>query len=135
MKIFTKEWIEALAEKLKHDDQYQNVAEGFDSLFQFIVEPEPKKGVTERRAVGLKLPQCDEVWEGVRNDVDYTMSGRYGIFCDVLQGRLGAVKAITMRKVRLKGNLVGLMKFKKAIDRYMEVLGELDNEFDGDYGQ
>ncbi len=135
MKIFTKEWIDALAEKLKKDKAYQEAAVDFDSFFQFIVEPEPDKGVTEKLTVGIQLPQCEETWEGVRDDVDYTLAGRYGIFCDVLQGRLGATKAITMRKLRFKGNMVSLLKFKKAIDRYVEVLGELDNEYEGEYAQ
>ena len=133
MKPFTKEWIDALAERLKTDEKYQQAAEGFDSLFQFIVEPEPDKGVTERRAVGIKLPQCDETWEGIREGVDYTMNGRYGIYYEVFQGRLGPTKAITLRKIRFKGNLAKLLTYKKAIDRYMEVLGELEVEYDGDY--
>ncbi len=135
MKVFTKEWIDALAEMLRNDETYQDAAEGFDSLFQFIVEPDPGRGVTERRALGIKLPQCDETWEGVRQGVDYTMSGPYGIYYEVLQGRMGTTKAITMRKLRVKGNLARLLKYKRAIDRYVELLGEVDAEFDGDYGR
>jgi len=61
------------------------------------------------------------------------MSGKYGVYVDVLTGKIGATKAITMRKLKVKGNLANLLKHKRAIDRYVEVLGEVTAEFEGDY--
>jgi putative sterol carrier protein len=133
MLTFSKEWIDALAEKLKNDQAYQEAAVGFNAIFQFIVEPEPDKGIPERKEVGVKLPECDETWEGIRDDANYIMSGKYGVYVDVLTGKIGATKAITMRKLKVKGNLANLLKFKRAIDRYVEVLGEVPSDFEGDY--
>lgn len=133
MKAFSKEWIEALAEKLKNDKVYQESAEGFDAVFQFIVEPEPDKGITETKEVGIELPDCDKTWVGVRDDANYTMSGRYGVYYEVMHGKMGATRAITMRKLKVKGNLANLLKYKKAIDRYVEVLGEVEAQYEGDY--
>lgn len=133
MLAFSREWIETLAEKLKDDEEYQKAAVGFDAIFQFIVEPEPDKGIPDRREVGIKLPGCDETWEGIRDDANYIMSGKYGVYVDVLKGEIGATKAITLRKLKVKGNLANLLKYKRAIDRYVEVLGEVESEFEGDY--
>jgi putative sterol carrier protein len=133
MLAFSKEWIEALAEKLKNDQEYQKAAEGFDSRFQLIIESEPAKGVEERHAVGLFAPKCDEVWEGVKKDVDYTLSGPYGIFIDILNGKIGATKAMVTRKLRLKGNMTNLLKYKRAIDLFVSALGDVETDFEGDY--
>lgn len=133
MKAFSKEWIDALAARLKNDQAYQSAAVGFDAIFQFIVEPEPDRGIPDRKEVGIVLPACDETWEGVRDDANYVMSGKYGVYVDVLTGKIGATKAITLRKLKVKGNLANLLKFKRAIDRYVEVLGEVESEFEGDY--
>jgi putative sterol carrier protein len=133
MLAFTREWIEALAEKLRNNTEYQKAAEGFDSLFQFVVAPTPDKEVTEHHAVGLKAPQCDEVWEGVRDDADYTLSGPYNVFYDVIHGKIGATRAIAMRKLRVKGNLANLLKYKRAIDLFVEALGAVETEFEGRY--
>ena len=133
MYAFSKEWIDALAEKLRNDDEYQKAAEGFNSIFQFVVEPVPSKGVNERRAVGVRTPQCDETWEGIRKDANFTLSGPYNVFYDVLKGNIGATTAITLRKLRVKGNLVNLLKYKKAIDRFVEVLGEVDTDYEGEF--
>ncbi len=133
MKAFSREWIDTLAEMLAVDEEYQQAARGFNAMFQFIVEPEPEKGITERYEVGIRLPECDLTWEGVRDDANYVMSGKYGAYVEVLTGRMGATKAITMRRLKVKGNLANLLKFKRAIDRYVEVLGQVDSEFEGPY--
>jgi len=133
MLAFSREWVEALAEVLKNDAEYQKAAEGFDSRFQFVVEPVPAKGVTERYAVGLRAPKCDEVWDGINKDADYTLSGPYNIFVDILHGDIGATKAMVTRKLRLKGNMTNLLKYKKAIDLFVAALGQVDTEFEGDF--
>jgi len=135
MLIFSEEWIEALAEKLKNDQDYQEAAKGFDAIFQFIVEPEPDKGIPDRKEVGIVLPGCEQTWTGIRDDANYVMSGKYGVYVDVLKGDLGATKAITLRKPKVKGNLANLLKYKRAIDRYVDAMGDVPYDFEGDYAQ
>lgn len=131
MLVFTQEWIDALAAALKADEMYQQKAKGFDSSFQFIVEPSAKLGITESRACGLNLPQCDETWEGVREEVDYTMSAPYDVFFDIITGKASAVRVIATRKARIRGNLAKLLKYTGAINRFVEVMQSLPGEFEG----
>ncbi len=131
MLVFTQEWIDALAAALKEDEVYQQKAKGFDSYYQFIVEPSAKLGVTESRACGLNLPQCDETWEGVRDDADYTMSAPYDVFIDVITGKASAVRVIATRKARVRGNLAKLLKYTGAINRFVAVMQSLPGEFEG----
>jgi putative sterol carrier protein len=135
MHPFTKEWVDALAEALKRDQVYQEKAKGFDSSYQFVVEPVPERGVTERRACGLNLPQCDETWEGERPDSDYVMTASYDVFHKIMTGQIGATWAMTTRKAKLKGNMAKLLRYTGAINRYVEILGQMDTEFEGDYGK
>ena len=135
MLVFTKEWIDELAEALKNDEIYQKKAEGFDSSYQFVVEPVPEKGVTEQRACGLNLPQCDETWEGIRPNTDYVMTASYEVFYNIMTGKMGATRAITTRKAKVKGNLAKLLKYTGAINRYVEVLGQVEADFEGDFAK
>ena len=134
MYVFSKEWIDKLAEALKNDEIHQKKAKGFDSSYQFVVEPVPEKGVTGQRACGLNLPQCDETWEGVRPNTDYTMTASYETYYDIMTGKIGATWAITTRKAKVKGNLAKLLKYTAAINRYVEVLGQVGGKFEGDFG-
>ena len=135
MYVFSEEWIDKLAEALKNDEIYQKKAKGFDSSYQFVVEPVPAKGVTEQRACGLNLPQCDETWEGMRPNTDYVMTASYETYYDIMAGKIGATWAITTRKAKVKGNLAKLLKYTAAINRYVEVLGQVGGEFEGDFGK
>ncbi len=135
MLVFTKEWIDALAKALKNDEVYQQKAKGFDSTYQFIIEPVPEKGVTAQRACGLNLPQCDETWEGIRPDTDFVMTASYEVFHQIMTGKMGATWAITTRKAKVKGNLAKLLKYTGAINRYVEVLGQVKGEFEGEFGK
>ncbi|UCF83572.1 MAG: SCP2 sterol-binding domain-containing protein [Desulfobacteraceae bacterium] len=135
MYAFTKEWISALAEALKRDEEYQHKAKGFDSSFQFVAEPVPEKGVPDQRACGLNLPQCDDNWEGIRSGTDYMMSGPYEIFHKIIKKKMSAVMAITTGKVKVKGNLGKLLKYIGATNRFVQVLGQIETEFEGDFGK
>jgi len=42
VKLFTKEWVESMAETLKNDSDFQKKAEGFDSKFQFVALSDPE---------------------------------------------------------------------------------------------
>lgn len=133
MLAFSKEWLERVADKLKHDEVYQQKAKGFDSSFQFVIKADPARGVPAEHNVGLTLPDCDEVWEGLRADADYVMTGSYKVLHGIVTGKQGAVMAITTRKVKVKGNLAKLLKFTGATNRFVELLGEIDCEFEGDF--
>ena len=135
MHVFTKQWIDNLAEALRNDEIYQTKAKGFDSSYQFVIEPVPEKGVIELRACGLNLPQCDETWEGIRPNTDYVMTASYEVFYNIITGKIGATWAITTRKARVKGNLAKLLKYTGAINRYVEVLGQVEGDFEGDFAK
>lgn len=129
LKLGTKEWIDAMAEQLRNDATYQQKARGFNSYYQFIFEP--GNGINERRACGLYLPVANETWVGER-EAGYVMSGTYGVYYQVLQGKLGATMVITTRKLSVRGNLANLLRYNGAINRFVELMRGLDVEFEGE---
>jgi len=48
-----------------------------------------------------------------------------------LIGKTSAVRVIATRKARVKGNLAKLFKYTGAINRFVEVMQGLPNEFEG----
>jgi len=79
--------------------------------------------------LGIQLKQWGRTPENIPKPRKFNQQSAV----DVLTGKIGATKAITMRKLKVKGNLANLLKHKRAIDRYVEVLGEVTAEFEGDY--
>lgn len=133
MKAFTGEWLDTLAKALRDDAMYQERTRGFDRAFQFVVQPQPQKGITEQHAFGLNLPQCDKTWMGLQPDSPYIMSGSYQAFFDVMTKRVGAVPSMLMLKLRVKGNIVRLLAYTSGINRFVEVLTTLPTEFEGKF--
>lgn len=124
MKMFSKEWVEAFNEKLKNDDDFQEKADGFDSKFQFVVEPDPKAGVSENLSFGLNLPPCDEFWCGVRpeSDLDIILQGKFGNMQSVMSGKTGLIVALATGKVKLKkGSQTKLVGYMGAVNRFIEI--------------
>lgn len=133
MLVFTKEWIAALAAGLRDNEKYQKNAKGFDSTFQFVAEAVPQKGVPETKACGLKTPECEETWEGIKTGADFTMTASYETFFKICTGKLNALAAITTRKAKVKGNMVKLLKYTAATNSFVEAIQQLPNEFEGDF--
>jgi len=124
MKMFSREWVEVFNEKLKNDDDFQEKASGFDSKFQFVVEPDPKAGVSENLSFCLNLPPCDEFWCGVRpvSDVDIILQGKYGSLQNIIMGKTGLIVALATGKVKLKkGSQTKLVGYMGAINRFLEI--------------
>ena len=84
-----------------------------------------------RCACDLYLPNANETWVGER-EADYVMSGMYGVYYDVLKGKLGQMVAITMHKLSVRGNLANLLRYNGAINRFVELIRGLDIEFEGE---
>ena len=135
MKFLSKEWVESLAEQLRRDEKYQKKAKGFDSYYQLIAEPSPEKGVAERKAAGLLLPQATETWEGVRDKVDYTMTASYEVFHKIFSGELGAILAITSGKAKVTGNYAKMMRYTAGANMFVQNMKKLPTEFEGDFSK
>jgi putative sterol carrier protein len=75
-----------------------------------------------------------DIWLGER-ETDFSIEGKYGIWVDVLLGKLGATKALMMRKLKVKGNLLKLMKYTKPTMRWLEILRAIPTEFHGEYSK
>ncbi|MFZ5632958.1 MAG: hypothetical protein ACOY40_08935 [Bacillota bacterium] len=124
MNIFSKEWIEVFNEKLKKDDDFQEKAQGFDSKFQFVIEPDLSAGVSENLSFGINLPQCDEVWYGIKpeKEVDIILQGKYGNLQSVIFGKTMLLVALASGKLKLKkGGQAKLVAYMGAINRFLEV--------------
>jgi len=131
VKLFTKEWVESMAETLKNDSDFQKKAEGFDSKFQFVALSDPGAKVKEERACGINLPQCNEVWTVKRPDgeVDVILEGKYGNMAKVMLGQTNLLAAIAVRSVRLKkGSAARLTTYLGAVNIFIDDSKKIGSE-------
>jgi hypothetical protein len=136
MKLGSLEYLQEVASRSNADARYRALAKGQYETYTLVLEPQPDKGVNEPIIVGFDCQdgQYVEVWEGSRPTL-FTISAPYGIWVDVLRGKLGATKAITMRMLRVQGPFLQLLKGANRVLRWVEILQSIPTEFDGDYAR
>jgi hypothetical protein len=78
--------------------------------------------------------KMNQVWVGQRPTL-FTLSGPYSVWVDILRGKMGATKAITMRKLKTQGPFLQLLSGSKRIIRWVEILRTIPTEFEGNFAQ
>lgn len=136
MKLATLEYLEAAKLKSNSDRQYLELAKGNNESYTLVLEPEPAQGIAGQTVIGFDNldGKMNQVWVGQRPTL-FTLSGPYGVWVDILRGKMGATKAITMRKLKTQGPFLQLLQGANRIIRWVEILRTIPTEFEGNYSQ
>ncbi len=136
MKLATLEYLDEAKKRSNADPQYLELAKGNNESYTLVLEPEPDRGVVEQTVIGFDNVDglMNEVWMGQRPTL-FTLTGPYGVWVDILRGKMGATKAITMRKLKTQGPFLQLLQGANRIIRWVEILRTIPTEFEGDYAQ
>lgn len=133
MKLFDPDWAEALANKATNDELFQKKAKKFKYVYQYVVKPNPDKGVNEGYEFWIRFPEATEFGIGRHEKPDFTMTTSYQVFHDILSGKSNAIKALTTRKAFVAGSLPTLLRFSGAINRIVELMKQIPAEGAGEY--
>jgi hypothetical protein len=136
MKLASLEYMEEVKRRSNADAAYLELAKGNNESYTLVLEAEPAQGVMETIIVGFDNVdgKLDQVWLGQR-PTQFTLSAPYGVWVDILRGKMGATKAITMRKLRTQGPFLQLLQGANRILRWVEILRTIPTEFEGSYAQ
>ncbi|MBU4194355.1 MAG: hypothetical protein KKF66_05095 [Actinobacteria bacterium] len=136
MKLATEEYFAEVKRRTNEDERYRELAKGENESFTMVMKAEPDKGVPEDVSGGYQLTdgEMTEVWLGVR-DTTFTLTATYYIWVDILRGHLNATKVLSLRKLKVKGSFLKLLKGSKSTDRWVQVLQSIPTEFEGEYSK
>ncbi len=136
MKLATLEYLEEARQRSNSDPKYLQLAKGNNESYTLVLEPDPAQGVTQTTIVGFDNldGHMQQLWQGQRPTL-FTLSGAYGVWVDIVRGKMGATKAITMRKLKTQGPFLQLLKGSSRIIRWVEILRTIPTEFEGHYAQ
>ena len=136
MKLASMEYLEEIKKRSNADPKYRELAKGNNESYTLLLEPEPEKGVSEQIIVGFDNVDgvMNELWLGQR-PTQFTLSAPYGVWVDILRGKMGPTKAIASRKLRTQGPFLQLLQGGNRIIRWVEILRTVPTEFEGEYAQ
>jgi hypothetical protein len=136
MKLASMEYLKEIKKRSNTDPKYLELAKGNNESYTLVLEPEPEKGVSEQIIVGFDNVDgvMNELWLGQR-PTQFTLSAPYGVWVDILRGKMGPTKAIASRKLRTQGPFLQLLQGGNRIIRWVEILRTVPTEFEGEYTQ
>ena len=92
-----------------------------DSTMNFYLE------LTEGRLSDFILCVGDTITD--KNAV-YVITGNYGTYRDIFEGRLGTAMALLKNRIRLKGSKIEALKIIKQLGGLIDALGKVTDEYE-----
>ena len=126
------EWVQALQDELNKSPAYEDAARNWEGDFYFVVDPEGP--VTEPIYLYMDLwhgksRQAFVVADPKQKNPAFVMSGKYGKWKQVVTAKLDPIQALATGQLKLKGNMVTILKNVKAAQEIVRACTRLDSEF------
>jgi putative sterol carrier protein len=127
------EWIKALMEVVNESEEYAKAAEKWEGDLNFIVEPGP----------GLPRAAClyMDLWHGScrsaaafppgEKKAEFEISAPLATWRQVLDGKLDPIMGLTTRRLKLKGNLMKILKTPRAAIELVNCARQVGTQFPG----
>jgi putative sterol carrier protein len=129
----SEEWVQALKEQLNTSQAYEDAAKNWEGDFYFVVDPEGP--ITEPMYLYMDLwhGKCREAFvakdKNIKNPA-FVMSGAYSKWKKVVMAQLDPIQALMTGQLKLKGNMVMVMKNVKAAQEIVRACTRIDTEFE-----
>jgi len=129
----SEEWVEKFVEKVNTNPEYEKAAATWEGDFLFVIEHDGTGGLTETTTL-----YCD-LWHGkcrgahmvepgsTPPEAAYIYRGKYSNWIKLLNGEIGPIKGLLMRKFKLKGDMAKVLKAVKAAQELVRSTTMVEN--------
>lgn len=126
------EWVQALHEELNKSAAYEDAARNWEGDFYFVVDPEGP--VTEPVYLYMDLwhgksREAFVVADPKQKNPAFVLSGKYGKWKQVVTAKLDPIQALATGQLKIKGNMVAILKNVKAAQEIVRACTRIDTEF------
>ena len=126
------EWLQALRRELNQSQAYADAAKNWEGDFYFVVDPEGEVAEPMYLYMDLWHGKCREVrvvQDRAEKQPAYVMSGPYSKWRKVVTGQLDPLQALATGQLKLKGNMINVMKNVRAAQEVVRACTRIDTEF------
>ena len=125
-------WIKEMSRELNASESYYQSAKDWEGDFTFVVEPDDVYDTTTYLYLGLhhgKSPAAGEIQELGEKDAEYTISAPYSTWRKVIEGKIDPIQGLMTKRLKLKGNMMMVMRYPKAAKEIMACASQIPTEF------
>ncbi len=133
LKFGSEEWVQALHNELNASQAYEDAAKTWEGDFYFVIEPEGALTETIYLYMDLwhgKSRGACLVKDKSEKNPAFVMSGKYGAWKKVVMAKLDPIQALMTGQLKLKGDMVKVMKSVKAAQEIVRACTRIDTEFE-----
>ncbi len=133
VKFGSAEWVKALENELNTSQAYEDAAKTWEGDFYFVVDPEGV--VTQPMYLYMDLwhGKCRDAFVAADKSAKspaFVMSGQYTKWKKVVSAQLDPIQALMTGQLKLKGNMVMVMKNVKAAQEIVRACTRIETEFE-----
>lgn len=134
-KFPSQEWVQALKEAINNNEAYRSAAKTWEGDFYFVIEPDEATTLTSPVTLYMDL------WHGECRDAyvvedpsshkapEFIITAPYSVWKQVITGKMDPIQALMTRKLKLKGNLMKIMRAVKAANELVRSTTMVPTEF------
>jgi hypothetical protein len=127
------EWMDAFTDEFRAHDRASEAAEALDGVFRFVIDPAgplPARHVydLEIRPTGNGAPHARRLDEAPE-DPRLTLSATYLRWHQLITGQLDVRMAVVLRRVKVRGDLQGLIRDMSSAAPLTDSLHAVDTEW------
>lgn len=131
-KFPSDEWIKALRELLNASDSYHRSAKDWEGDFLFVVNPDQEFPDTSYlylqlyhgSSAGAALVDPDDLPE-----TEYTIESPFSTWRKVIDGKLDPIQGMMTGQLKLKGNLLKVMRYPKAAQEIVSCCAKIPTDW------
>jgi putative sterol carrier protein len=129
LKYLSPEWAEEAQKLLKEQltpEKLHNVTSSMTNIYKNCPDGKERYffvGFTNGEVSGF------EIGEGEPPKAEFRIIADYDTFAKISRAELGAVKALTSRKLTLRGNLAKAMRLAPLVDKFNRVLSTIPTDY------
>ncbi|MHA2370001.1 MAG: SCP2 sterol-binding domain-containing protein [Candidatus Hodarchaeales archaeon] len=132
----SEEWLEEYAKKINENPLYAKAAAKWEGDFLYVIQPD---GTEPEEFRDQEIITYYDLWHGKcrkaflvteetgKPDAEFVCSGKYAVWAKVLKGELDPIKALMMRKFKLKGNMAKALRAGKAARELVRSANLIEN--------
>jgi putative sterol carrier protein len=128
----TEAWIKALQEELNKSQGYQEAAKTWEGDFYFVVTASDGIPADVYMYMDLWHGECREAMEvadPASKDPAFVMSAPVDVWRKVVDKKLDPIKGLMTRQLKLKGNMMKIMKAPKAAIELVECTTRIQTDW------
>ena len=131
-KFPSDEWIKALSDLLNTSESYERAAKDWEGDFIFVAEPDdiyPETAYLHLQLHHGKSPGAAMVVPDQLPETEYTIKAPYSTWRKVIDAKLDPIQGMMTGQLKLKGNLMKVMRYPKAAQEIVACCAKIPTEW------